>query len=41
MTYDELCTLVGTIDKDAEQYMQTDAKELNSFVDIGFFGWLF
>lgn len=31
MTYDELCTLVGTIDKDAEQYMRTEAKELDSF----------
>lgn len=31
MTYDELCTLVGTIDKDAEQYMRTEAKELSGF----------
>ena len=37
MTYDELCTLVGTIDKDAEKYMRTEAKELSSFFN-GLFG---
>lgn len=31
MTYDELCTAVGKIDKAAEQYMRTDVKELESF----------
>lgn len=35
MTYDELCTLVGTIDKDAEKYMRTEAKELSSFFNVG------
>ena len=35
MTYDELCTAVGKIDKEAEQYMRTDAKNLESFIECG------
>ena len=29
--YDELCTLVGTVDKSAEEYMRGDAKLLERF----------
>lgn len=31
MTYDELCTAVGKVDKEAEQYMRTDIKKLKDF----------
>jgi hypothetical protein len=33
--YDELCTLVGTIDKSAEKYMRGDAKRLPYFEESG------
>lgn len=29
--YDELCTLVGTVDKSSEEYMRGDAKKLPDF----------
>ena len=41
MTYDELCTAVGKIDKEAEQYMRTDARELEDFVECGCLGGAF
>lgn len=32
MTYEELCIAVGKIDKEAEEYLRTDAKSLSSFL---------